>query len=145
MSEDGVSIVTIGQAQRLFLSLHVACSVLLCAPLLLWAGAIARTPHTSVAGTFLFLLFYALTYGVWGLAALGSGSGSQSPIFIRVFFSDLLLQDFAIYRTLRWLLPLFSEDKRPGRWRSAAGHYRRGGHLVSLPWAPVAGGFIAGD
>ena len=73
--ENGLAISAVGQGQLAFLSLHVALSILLCTPLLIWAGAIARTPFPRVAGTFLLLLFYALSYGVWGLVTLAYGNG----------------------------------------------------------------------
>ena len=68
-------------------------SLLLCAPLLVWAGAISRTPLTSIAGTFLFLLFYAVSYGVWGLAALvlWERRVESRQVFIRCFFVCLVL------------------------------------------------------
>ena len=54
--ENGLAISAVGQGQLAFLSLHVALSILLCTPLLIWAGAIARTPFSRVSGTFLLLL-----------------------------------------------------------------------------------------
>src|SRR5262244_741538 len=50
--ENGLAISAVGQGQLAFLSLHTALSILLCTPLLIWAGAIARTPFPRVAGTF---------------------------------------------------------------------------------------------
>ena len=100
--EDGVSLATIGQGQRLFLAFHVACSALLCTPFLVWAGAIARTPHARVAGTFLFLLFYPLIYGVWGLAALvlWERHAESRQVFIRCFFFGLLVLSALFYLPL---------------------------------------------
>jgi hypothetical protein len=38
----------VSQNQLAFLSLHVALSILLCTPLLIWAGAITQTPFPRV-------------------------------------------------------------------------------------------------
>src|SRR5881296_3816003 len=68
--DQGQPLAAISRAQLYFLVVHIGFSVLLCAPFLVWAGAIARTPLSSIAVTFLLLPFYALSYGVWGLATL---------------------------------------------------------------------------
>src|SRR5918993_4697048 len=68
--ENGQSIAAIAQGQLTFLSLHVGLSVLLCAPLLIWAAAIARTPFSIVAVTFFFLFFYFWGYSILGFFAL---------------------------------------------------------------------------
>jgi hypothetical protein len=72
--EQGHSAAWIGQGQLAFLSAHIGLSLLLCAPLLVWAGAISRTPADRIAVTLLLLLFYALSYGIWGLAGLTMAS-----------------------------------------------------------------------
>ncbi|MET0502371.1 MAG: hypothetical protein ABW172_12685, partial [Candidatus Binatia bacterium] len=38
LREDGLAIATVGQGQLAFLSLHVALSILLCLPFLIWAA-----------------------------------------------------------------------------------------------------------
>ncbi len=75
-------------------------SVLLLVPLLAWAGAIARTPPASIAGTMLLLLFYALSYGVWGLAALALWERRMEnrQVFVRCLFAALVI----INRVVLW-------------------------------------------
>jgi hypothetical protein len=60
----------VAKGQLGFLVVHILCSLLLSAPLLIWAAAIARSPLASVAATLGLLSFYALCYGVWGLVTL---------------------------------------------------------------------------
>ena len=70
LRNQGQSMGAVSRAQIYFLLLHIGLSLLLCGPLLVWAGAIARTPAANIAVTFLLLPFYSLCYGVWGLATL---------------------------------------------------------------------------
>jgi len=86
--EDGLTIATVGQGQLAFLLLHVALSILLCLPFLIWAAAIARTPLPRVAGTFLLLMFYAFTYSIWGLVTLvlWERRAESRQVFIRCWF-----------------------------------------------------------
>lgn len=102
VNEEGLSIVTIARGQRLFLLLHVLCSILLCAPFLVWAGAIARTPGTRIVGTFALVIFYAVVYGIWGLAALvlWDRHPESRQVFIRCFFFGILLFSGLFYLPL---------------------------------------------
>src|SRR4029453_13951515 len=68
--DSGESVRSVAQGQLTFLSLYSGFSLLLCAPFLIWAGAIARTALSSVAVTLCLLFFYMLVYAVWGLFAL---------------------------------------------------------------------------
>ena len=88
LREDGLAIATVGQGQLAFLSLHVALSMLLCLPFLIWAAAIARTPLPRVAGTLLLLMFYAFSYSIWGLATLvlWERRAESRQVFIRCWF-----------------------------------------------------------
>ncbi len=137
--EDSISLATIGQAQRLFLALHVACSALLCAPFLIWAGAIARTPQSRVAGTLLLLLFYPLMYGVWGLAALvfWERHAESRQVFIRCFFFALLLLSALFYLPLNpaaYLLAFLGQQEpvalKLGDWQLPARVVHFGFHLL---------------
>jgi hypothetical protein len=85
-----------------FLSVHVAISLLLCVPLLVWAGAISRTPLDRIGVTFLLILFYALSYGVWGLAALALWERrlESRQVFIRCFFVALIIASGLFYLPL---------------------------------------------
>lgn len=102
MRDGGVSPASVGKAQIAFLSLHVGMSLLLCLPLLAWAGAIARTPLASIAGTFSLLLFYALSYGVWGLVSLvlWERRAESRQVFIRCFFFALVFVSALFYLPL---------------------------------------------
>ena len=55
--DQGQPITAISRAQCYFLLAHIGLSLFLCAPFLAWAGAIARTPLTTIAVTFLLLPF----------------------------------------------------------------------------------------
>jgi len=99
LREQGYAAALVGQAQLAFLSAHVALSLLLCAPLLVWAGAISRTPLERVGTTFLLLLFYGLIYGVWGLAALALWERRMEnrQVFIRCLFVGLVILSALFY------------------------------------------------
>jgi hypothetical protein len=100
--EEGQSVEIIGRGQMAFLATHIALSLLLCVPLLAWAGAIARTPLGSVAVTFLLLLFYSVSYGVWGLAtlALWERKVENRQIFVRCLFAALVILSALFYMPL---------------------------------------------
>jgi hypothetical protein len=97
--ENGLAASAVGRGQLAFLSLHVGFSILLCAPFLIWAGAIARTPFPRVAGTFLLLLLYALSYGVWGLVTLvlWERRAESRQVFIRCFFFFVIIFSALFY------------------------------------------------
>ena len=97
--EQGHSAASVGEGQLAFLSAHVSLSLLLCAPLLVWAGAISRTPLERIVVTLLLMLFYALSYGIWGLAALALWERrlDSRQVFIRCFFVALILASALFY------------------------------------------------
>lgn len=97
--ENGLGPSAIGRGQLAFLSLHVAFSMLLCAPFLIWAGAIARTPFSRVAVTLMLLSFYAFAYGVWGLVTLDlwERRAESRQVFIRCFFFGLVVISALFY------------------------------------------------
>jgi hypothetical protein len=100
--DEGQSVATIGRGQRDFLITHAIISVLLLVPLLTWAGAIARTPLASIAVTLLLLLFYALSYGVWGLAALALWERrlENRQVFVRCLFAAFVVISALFYGTI---------------------------------------------
>jgi len=105
-------------AQIYFLLVHIGISLLLCGPLLIWAGAIARTPPINIAATLLLLPFYALTYGVWGLAtlALWERRIESRQVFIRSFFVCLVILSALFYLPLNpvaFVLALLSRQELP--------------------------------
>jgi hypothetical protein len=93
LRDHGLTIAAIRRAQVNFLFTHIGLSLLLCAPFLVWAGAIARTPLSNIAVTFLLLPFYAVNYGVWGLATLAFWERrlESRQVFIRCFFTCLVI------------------------------------------------------
>jgi hypothetical protein len=93
---------TIGRGQWDFFLTHVGLALLLILPLLAWAGAIARTPLSSIAVTMLLLLFYAVTYGVWGLAALALWERrlENRQVFVRCLFAALVILTALFYGTI---------------------------------------------
>jgi hypothetical protein len=100
--EKGLSAATIGQGQLSFLVGHVAFSVLLCAPLLIWAAAIARTSPGRTAGALSLVFFYALSYSLWGLVTLvlWERRFETRQVFIRCFFFSLVLLSALVYLPL---------------------------------------------
>jgi len=100
--DQGVGAALVRRGQLSFLCAHVGLSLLLCAPLLVWAGAIARTAPASMALTFLLLPFYALCYGVWGLATLVLWERrlENRQVFIRSLFTVLVILSALFYLPL---------------------------------------------
>jgi hypothetical protein len=116
--DQGQSTTAISQGQFYFLVAHIGLSVFLCAPFLVWAGAIARTPLSSIAITLLLLPFYALTYGVWGLAtlALWERRIESRQVFIRSFFVGLVILSALFYLPLNpvaFVLAILSRQELP--------------------------------
>jgi hypothetical protein len=99
MREDGLGVSAVSQGQLAFLSLHILFSIFLCAPLLIWAGAIARTPFQRVGVTLLLLLFYSLSYSIWGLVTLvlWERRAETRQVFIRCFFFCLVVFSALFY------------------------------------------------
>jgi hypothetical protein len=116
LREQGQSLGSVSGAQVYFLAAHIGLSLLLCAPFLLWAGAVARTPPVSILLTLLLLPFYALTYGVWGLASLALWERriESRQVFIRSFFVGLVILSALFYLPLNpvaFVLALLSRQE----------------------------------
>jgi len=116
--ERGQSVVTISRAQICFLLAHTTLSLVLCAPFLVWAGAIARTPPANIAAMFLLLPFYAVTYGVWGLASLALWERrlENRQVFIRSLFTCLVILSALFYLPLNpvaFVLAFLSRQELP--------------------------------
>ena len=116
--ERGQSAVTISRAQTCFLVAHVMLSLVLCGPFLVWAGAIARTPPANIAAIFLLLPFYAITYGVWGLASLALWERrlENRQVFIRTLFTCLVILSALFYLPLNpvaFVLAFLSRQELP--------------------------------
>ena len=145
--ENGQPIPAVAQAQLMFLSLHVGLSVLLCAPLLIWAAAIARTPFWLVALTFGLLFLYAWGYAIWGLFALTlwERRAESRQVFIRAFFFTLTILSLLVYLPLNpvaFLLAVLSRQEFPPltlagyRWPASTVHLSA--HLLFVGVALLA-------
>jgi len=118
LREQGEPAASVSRAQIYFLMTHIGLSLLLCVPFLIWAGAIARTPPVSIALALLLLPFYALTYGVWGLASLALWERriESRQVFIRSFFVGLVILSALFYLPLNpvaFVLALLSRQELP--------------------------------
>lgn len=133
LRDQGQPVVAVTRAQIYFLAAHIGLSVLLCLPLLIWAGAIARTPLASVGYTLLLLPFYAFTYGIWGLTSLALWERriESRQVFIRSFFTALVILSALFYLPLNpvaFVLALLSRQELAPlqlfgwRWPGAAAH-----------------------
>ncbi len=132
--EQGQTTAAISAAQSYFLVIHVALSIVLCGPLLVWAGAIARTPPTKIAVIFLLLAFYALIYGVWGLASLALWERrlESRQVFIRSLFTGLVILSALFYLPLNpvaFVLAFLNHQELPAlalagvRWQGTFIHF----------------------
>ena len=99
LQEKGITAATIGKGQLTFLLAHVTFSVFLCAPFLVWAAAIARTSPGQLAGAILLVLFYALSYSIWGLVTLvlWERRVESRQVFIRCFFFSVVFVSALFY------------------------------------------------
>jgi hypothetical protein len=118
LRDQAQSVAAVGRAQVYFLATHIGISLLLCLPLLIWAGAIARTPPVNIGYTLLLVPFYAFTYGVWGLATLAFWERriESRQVFIRSFFVGLVILSALFYLPLNpvaFVLALLSRQELP--------------------------------
>lgn len=102
LRQEGLSNSEVALGQLALLGLHALLFVLVASPLLIWAGAIARTAPAMILSTLLLLFFYALTCGVWGVVALALGEhrveGRQ--VFVRSLFIALIFLSALLYLPL---------------------------------------------
>jgi hypothetical protein len=137
--DQGQSIYSLAEGQLGFLVLHVLISMLVSLPLLLWAAAIARTTPGRIAGALSLIAFYALSYGVWGLATLvfWERRAETRQVFIRCFFFGILISSGLFYLPLNPLAFIIAflgqQELSPlalfGRkWPATAVHF--GFHIV---------------
>ncbi len=110
LRQEGVTPSQCAQAQLALLCGHALLFVLLAAPLLIWAGAVARAGATVVLTTLLLLLLYSLAYGIWGLAAvaLWDRKPENRQVFIRVLFGFFLFLSALFYLPLNPIAYLLS-------------------------------------
>ena len=127
------------RGQVAFLVVHIACSVLLSAPLLIWAAAIAHAPPAVLAATLALIPFYAFCYGVWGLVALvlWERAPDSREVAIRCFIGVVVLASMVVYLPLNpvaYLLAVLGQQELAPlniagvKWSADSVHF--GFHLV---------------
>ncbi len=147
LRERGYPVGVVARGQAAFLCAQVASSMLLIAPLLMWAGAISRTPPASLAATFVLIPFYALCYSVWGLVALAlreRAPDSREPM-IRGFTVMVVVVAMIVYLPLNPVVHILAvagaED--PPRIGIFGAHGPPGVVNLCFHFAYGAAGFIA--
>jgi hypothetical protein len=102
LQQEGISASQCAQAQLALLLGHTLFFVFLSAPLLIWAGTIARAGPSVIVRILLLLLLYSVAYGVWGLAAvsLWERKPENRQVFVRALFG------FSVFLSALFYLPL---------------------------------------
>ncbi len=102
LGEQKLTPAEIARDQLATLLWQVALLVLLATPLLVWAAAVARVPVGSILAALLLLFFYALAYGIWGLAALALWERKLEvrQVFVRALFLGAICLSAAFYPPL---------------------------------------------
>jgi len=102
LRDSGQPVGVVAKGQVEFLVVHIVCSLLLSAPLLIWASAIARAPLAGLAVTLALILFYALCYSIWGLVALvlWERRPESRQVVIRCFFFFVAVASLLVYLPL---------------------------------------------
>ncbi len=110
LRQEGISVSELASGQIALLGLHAFLLVLSSAPLLIWAGAIARASASTLACTFFLLFFYTFAYGVWGLVAvpLWENRIESRQVFVRFFFIFFVFLSAFIYVPLNPIAFLLS-------------------------------------
>ncbi|HXG51235.1 MAG TPA: hypothetical protein VNN77_07520 [candidate division Zixibacteria bacterium] len=139
MRDGKIPVASFCRAQLSFLALHVSVSLVVCAPLLIWAGAIARTGPGAILTTLLLLWFYGFTYAIWGLAALARWERKPETrqVFVRSLLFAVLVGSALLYLPLNpvgFVLAYLSRQELaplavgPWKWPGAVVHF--GFHAV---------------
>jgi hypothetical protein len=147
LRERGYPVGVVARGQAAFLFMQVASSVLLIAPLLVWAGAISHTPPASLAATLALIPFYAVCYGVWGLAALAllEGEIEGRELATRGFTVVVLLIAMIVYFPLNPVVYVLAVAgiAEPVRFSVAGADWPPGVANLSFHLAYGAAGFVA--
>jgi hypothetical protein len=134
LMEERVAVDAVARGHLALLGLQTAIFVLLAAPLLVWAGAIARVPARRIAAVLLLLFLYGVTYGVWGLVALAAWERKLEirQVFIRGFFIAAMIVTAVFYLPLNpvaFLLAYLGDKEMAPlvlmgrRWPPGAAHF----------------------
>jgi hypothetical protein len=96
------------------LVVHIACLLLLSAPLLVWAAAVSRTPLAGLAAALGLISFYAFCYGVWGLVAsvVWESDTTGREFVIRCFVLFVVLVPLVVYLPLNPVIYLLAVLER---------------------------------
>jgi hypothetical protein len=110
------SVGTVARGRETSLLVHIACLVLLCAPMLAWAAATSHAPLTRLLAALALIAFYAFCYGVWGLvaSALWQGERENREFVARLFTLILVVAALALYLPLNpviYLLAVLAGDE----------------------------------
>ena len=147
LHERGYPVGVVARGQAAFLCAQVASSVLLIAPLLVWAGAISHTPPASLVATLALIPFYAVCYGVWGLAALAllEGEIEIREVVTRVFTVLILIIAMIVYLPLNPIVYVLAVagDAEPARFSIVGADWPPDVANLSFHLAYGAAGFVA--
>ena len=110
LHQEGLDLSKVAMAQILLLCLHGFVFALLSAPLLVWAGAIARATPGSILSTLFLTLFYSLIYGLWALVALTLWERriETRQVMVRAFFISVVFLSAILYLPLNPIAFLLS-------------------------------------
>lgn len=137
LREGRLSVGAVVEGRVVFLLLNIVCLLILSAPLLIWAAAIARAPLAGVAATLALIPFYAFCYGVWGLVALvwWEREADNRELAVRCFIGFVVLASLVVYLPLNpviYMLAIVGQHEPPSitavTWPADSVHF--GFHLV---------------
>lgn len=147
LRERGYPVGVVARGQTTFLLMQAASSLLLIAPLLVWAGAVSHTPPASLAATLALIPFYAVCYGVWGLAALAllESEVEARELATRGITAVVLLIAMVVYFPLNPVVYVLAVAgvAEPVRFSIAGLDWPPGIANVSFHLAYGAAGFVA--
>jgi hypothetical protein len=106
----------VARGRETSLLVHIACLVLLCAPLLAWAAATSHAPLTSLFAALSLIAFYGFCYGVWGLVSsvLWQGERENREFVARLYTFIVIVAALALYLPLNpviYLLAVLGRDE----------------------------------
>jgi hypothetical protein len=139
LREERLPAASVAVAPFMFWGVHLLVSMLVCAPPLVWAGAIARAQPAVVLSTLVLLLFYSLCYAVWGLVTLAwwERKVENRQVFVRCFFFFTAIISALLYLPLNpvaYLLAYLGREELPPlamlgwNWSATTVHF--GFHLL---------------
>jgi hypothetical protein len=155
LGDGGQPAAVVAKGQLGFLAVHILCSLLLSAPFLVWAAAIARAPLASLGITLALLVFYALCYSVWGLVTLAvwERRPESRQVVIRCFLFTVAVATLLVYLPLNpvaYMLAVLGRHELPPlsmagvKWSADTVHFGfhlflGGAGLAAHRWALLRG------